>query len=280
MQVTYLGTTVLLFDDGIDQILFDAHITRPSIPTFLFGKMQTDEKAAEQIFQVHGMDRLRAIFISHSHHDHVLDMPFFANRTGADVYGSESTLNVARGGHVQEEKLHLFAAGKLVSIGEYRITVLPSRHSKPGCYNNDLGQEIIEPVVQPAGRKAFKEGGSYDFLVQHGKRTYLIRPSYNYIEGQLDGIKADVLFLGVAGITKSTEEERESFCRETLDKVQPKLVIPIHWDNFFTPLSKRQYAMPVFMESTREVHRLARQCCEERNIQYKIMLPQTKLGHV
>lgn len=31
MKVTYLGTTVLLFDDGKDQILFDAHVTRPSI---------------------------------------------------------------------------------------------------------------------------------------------------------------------------------------------------------------------------------------------------------
>ena len=30
MKVTFFGTTTLLFDDGKDQILFDAHITRPS----------------------------------------------------------------------------------------------------------------------------------------------------------------------------------------------------------------------------------------------------------
>lgn len=31
MKVTFFGTTTLLFDDGKDQILFDAHFTRPSI---------------------------------------------------------------------------------------------------------------------------------------------------------------------------------------------------------------------------------------------------------
>ena len=31
MKVTFFGTTMLLFDDGKDQILFDANVTRPSL---------------------------------------------------------------------------------------------------------------------------------------------------------------------------------------------------------------------------------------------------------
>ena len=38
MKVTCFGTTTLLFDDGRDQILFDAHLTRPSLARYLFGK--------------------------------------------------------------------------------------------------------------------------------------------------------------------------------------------------------------------------------------------------
>ena len=37
MKVTYFGTTTLLFDDGKDQILFDAHITRPSLGKYVLG---------------------------------------------------------------------------------------------------------------------------------------------------------------------------------------------------------------------------------------------------
>ena len=34
LKVTFFGTTVLLFDDGKDQILFDAHFTRPYLQKF------------------------------------------------------------------------------------------------------------------------------------------------------------------------------------------------------------------------------------------------------
>ena len=37
LKVTFFGTTTLLFDDGTDQILFDAHFTRPSLIKYIAG---------------------------------------------------------------------------------------------------------------------------------------------------------------------------------------------------------------------------------------------------
>ena len=37
MKVTFFGTTTLLFDDGTDQIFFDAHMTRPSLLKYICG---------------------------------------------------------------------------------------------------------------------------------------------------------------------------------------------------------------------------------------------------
>ncbi len=116
------------------------------------------------------MDRLKAIFISHSHHDHVMDMPLVGNRYNAAVYGSKSALNVARGGNVPEAKLVEFQADKTYTIGNYKIQVLNSLHSKPTILNNDLGQTIDKPLVQPAKLRNYKEGGSYDFY-HFGKST-------------------------------------------------------------------------------------------------------------
>ena len=74
MKVTYFGTTTLLFDDGKDQILFDCHFTRPSLPDYIRNKPTlSDEKMADRIFHLHKIKRLSAIFISHSHHDHVME---------------------------------------------------------------------------------------------------------------------------------------------------------------------------------------------------------------
>lgn len=37
LKVTYFGTTTLLFDDGKDQVLFDAHVTRLSVGKYARG---------------------------------------------------------------------------------------------------------------------------------------------------------------------------------------------------------------------------------------------------
>ena len=277
MKVTFFGTTTLLFDDGKDQVLFDAHLTRPSLFTYIFGSKETDEALAKQLLAKHPMDRLRAVFISHTHHDHVMDMPFIARETGAHVYGSTSALNVARGRQVPEGQLTAFRADETYDIGDFSVTVLASRHSKPTFLNNDLGQLIDRPLEKTAKLRDYKEGGSYDFLVKTKGKSYLIRPSFNYIEGQLDGYQADVLFLGVAGLAKADEATERIFFRETVEKVKPGLIIPLHWDNFFSPLDRPVTGMPKLIEKTDVVFfRLARYC-EAHDINCLIQIPRTSI---
>lgn len=277
MKVTFFGTTTLLFDDGRDQVFFDCHFTRPSLPRYIFGSAATDAAMADELLRAHGVDRLRAIFVSHSHHDHVMDAPYVASRCGAAIYGSASALNVARGGGVPEDRLTAFAGGETFEAGDYRVSVLPSRHSKPTLLNNDLGHTIDAPLAQPARLRDYKEGGSFDFLVESGGKQYLIRPSFNYIEGQLDGVRADVLFLGIAGLAKADAETEAKFFAETVEKVRPRLVIPIHWDNFFSPLDRPATGMPRFVERTEEAFfRLARYC-EQQRVNCLVQLPRTSV---
>ena len=171
MKVTFFGTTTLLFDDGRDQVFFDAHMTRPSLLKYICGSDVTDGQLVEDMLALHHIDRLRAIFISHTHHDHVMDAPFIANKTGATIYGSSSAMNVARGGDVPEAQLVQFQPNETYQVGGYSIKVIPSLHSKPTILNNDLGQTIDAPLRQPARLRDYKEGGSYDFYVEaEGKR--------------------------------------------------------------------------------------------------------------
>ena len=261
MKVTFFGTTTLLFDDGRDQVFFDAHMTRPSLLKYICGSDVTDGQLVEDMLALHHIDRLRAIFISHTHHDHVMDAPFIANKTGATIYGSSSAMNVARGGDVPGAQLVQFQPNETYQVGGYSIKVIPSLHSKPTILNNDLGQTIDAPLRQPARLRNYKEGGSYDFYVEAEGKRIMIRPSFNYVEGQMDDYRADVLFLGVAGLQKADTAMEAAFYRETIEKVDPKLVIPVHWDNFFSPLTKPVVGMPKLIEKTEVVFfRLARYC--------------------
>ena len=261
MKVTFFGTTTLLFDDGRDQLLFDAHMTRPSLFKYICGSEGTDTELVEKLLALHRVDRLRGIFISHTHHDHVMDAPYIANRTGATLYGSSSAMNVARGGDVPEARLVQFQPNETYRVGGYAVKVIPSIHSRPTILNNDLGMTIDAPLRQPARLRSYREGGSYDFYVEAEGKRFMIRPSFNYIEGQMDGYRADVLFLGVAGLQKASAAMEETFFRETIDRVAPKLVIPIHWDNFFSPLTRPVVGMPRLIEKTEVVfYRLAQYC--------------------
>lgn len=277
MKVTYLGTTVLLFDDGKDQILFDAYITRFSLFKCFVGKVKSNEKLVDKIIEQHNINRLKAIFVSHSHFDHVFDAPCIAHKTGAVIYGSSSTINVGVGENIPPEQLAEFESGQTYSVGDFKITVLSSIHSKPTILSLDLGQKIEKPLSQPCKRVEYKEGGSYDFLVEHCDKKYLIRPSFGYIEGQLDGINADVLFLGTAGFGKEDAATKEKFFAETVDKVKPETVIPLHWDSFFSSLEKPTKGMPKMIEDTNQVMFEVAEYLEKNNVNFLLQLPKTSI---
>ena len=278
MKVTFFGTTTLLFDDGKDQILFDAHITRPSLKKYVLRKkVGTNTALCDNLIKLHKIDRLRAIFISHTHHDHVMDAPYIANKCGAKIYGSDSAKNVALGGNVPPDNIVVFEHGSNFTIGEYKIRILKSLHSKPNIFNNDLGQTIDAPLRQPAKLRDYKEGGSYDFYVEAGNKKIMIRPSFNYIKGQMDGYQADVLFLGVAGLQKADEKTERVFFEETIEKLHPKLVIPVHWDNFFSPLTKPVVGMPRLVEKTEVVFYKLAKYCEAHGVDCVVQIPGTSL---
>ena len=50
LKITFFGTTTLLFDDGRDQIFFDAHFTRPSIEKYIAGaKAETNSELCDKL---------------------------------------------------------------------------------------------------------------------------------------------------------------------------------------------------------------------------------------
>ncbi|MCS7475823.1 MBL fold metallo-hydrolase [Umezawaea endophytica] len=235
VRVTFLGTTTLLVDDGVTQVLFDAFITDVPLTTALFGALRTDEDKVDRTLARVGADRVRAVFVSHSHYDHSLDAAYLARSTGAVLHGSESTLNIGRGGGVPEERLARYEVGRPVRIGDFTVTVLASKHS-PGTIGGD-GTPIARPLAQPARAGEYLEGGSFDFLVEQGGHSLLVKASAGFLPGGLDGIRADALFCGTAGSFGKDAAFREEFYRQVVSTVDPKLVVPLHWNDFFTPVT-------------------------------------------
>lgn len=249
VKVTFFGVSTLLFDDGETQILIDGFFSRPSLRQILFSEISSDTKLIDEIIAKYQMNRVKGIFVTHSHFDHAFDVAYTTQKTKAVLYGSLSTLNIGYGGGLKKEQTSEFKPNEPIQIGQFTVTVVPSKHSPDNALKDD-GVAIEKPLAQPAKIKAYSEGGSYDFLITHKEHSIYIKPSPNYIEGALDNLKADVLFIGIATVGKQKEDWQNKFYEQNVSKLKPKLIIPLHWDDFTRPLSEHLEMLPRFANYT------------------------------
>lgn len=250
VKLIFFGVSTLLIDDGETQLLVDGFFSRPSLWNVLTSKVATNEKLIDTIVAKYQMNRVAGVFVTHSHYDHAFDAAYVSKKTKATLHGSLSTLNIGRGGGLKEEQMALFRPGKEIQVGRFSITVVKSKHSPATLVNNDLGEIIDIPLLQPARVSKYVEGESCDFLIKHNGNSIYIKPSANYLEGVLDSIKADVLLLGIGAFGRQSESFKEEYYKQTVSALTPSLVIPLHWDNFFLPASKNLEMMPVLMDNT------------------------------
>jgi L-ascorbate metabolism protein UlaG (beta-lactamase superfamily) len=241
---TFLGVSTVLVTDGETALMTDGFFTRPSLAATLFGRVVPDPERIGAALTRAGVTRLAAVIVVHSHYDHVMDAPEVARRTGALLVGSESTANVARGWGLPEASIRVVRPGEPMRFGGFEVTLLRSRHFPHGMA---MG-EITTPLVPPARATAYREGGSYSVLIGHAGGSLLVQGSAGWVEGALHGRRADVVLLGVAGLGSKDETYRATYFREVVEAVAPRLVIPIHWDDFTLPLDQPLLPMPRILD--------------------------------
>ncbi|WP_441368345.1 MBL fold metallo-hydrolase [Acinetobacter lwoffii] len=252
LTVKFFGVSILLLDDGHDQILIDGFFSRPSLRQVITRPIQSDKLLLEQMVQCHELSRTQAILVSHSHYDHVLDVPALLEMLPETaVVGSPSTLNIARANpKVTPQQLQPIKPGQVQQWGHFQTTAIPSQHTPPTAINDDLGEELLRPLTLPAKFSEFKEGGSFDYLIEHAGHKILVKASTGFIPDQFKNLQVDTLFLGIAQLSRQSNDYQQHYLAETLQTLKPKVVIPIHWDDFFQPLSQPLQFLPRLADDT------------------------------
>jgi len=239
VTVRFTGTSTLLFSDGETDWMVDGWFSRPGPFALLFGTVAPDLEAIERGLAANEVDTLAAVFPMHSHYDHAMDAPEVARRTGAVLLGSESTANIGRGWGLPESQIQVVADRAPFQLGQFVITPVVSRHFEfpdPEFRERALGDPLITaPLVPPVSAFDYKLGQAYVLHVKHPKGSWLIVGSAGYLEGALEGFSADTVLLGVGGLGSQTDDYRENFWRETVGRVAPQRVIPIHYDSLTAP---------------------------------------------
>ena len=235
VTVRFTGSTTLLFDDGETSWMTDGWFSRPTFIEIITERLEPDLAAIGRGLKANDVDKLDAVIPLHSHYDHAMDSPEVARRTGAKLYGSESTANIARGWGLDESRIEVFTNKKPIVLGDFIITPIESNHFQfvdPEIARTALELPIIDsPLVPPAPITNYRVGKTYVLHVDHPLGSFAIVGSAGFVEGGLRGFKADVLFLGVGSLGEQSVEYRQKYWEETVGRLEPSTVIPIHYDS-------------------------------------------------
>ncbi len=236
------GSTVILVDPYISRILGPppplappyAKLPGDARPVYGWNDIAVPDVAA---IDAH-VPRANFILVTHTHYDHVLDVPHIAIRTHSTVIGTESTENVMRAYSVPEQQLITVRGGEDYDFGVFSVRVIPSLHS-PLDHKHYFSSETA-----PAGMKApltlqqmHPEGGTLAYLIRFHGHQILVFGGMNYIEREIEGLEPDVVLLGASSSRKEIYDYTGRLMR---DLHFPPLVIPTHWDNFFAPYAASQ----------------------------------------
>jgi L-ascorbate metabolism protein UlaG (beta-lactamase superfamily) len=251
VYLEYLGAAGWRITDGTTVILIDPYLSRilgpppPLAPPY--NRMPGDARPAygwndvavpdEAAIDAH-VPRADFILVTHTHYDHVLDVPHIAIKTHAAIIGTESTENMARAYSVPEEQLITVRGGEDYEFGAFSLKVIPSLHSAldhKRYFSSEKAPEGMKPPLTL--QQIHPEGGTLAYLIRfHGHRI-LAFGGMNYIEREMEGLRPDVVLVGAGGSRREIHDYTGRLMRAL---GYPPLVLPTHWDNFLAPYEASQ----------------------------------------
>ena len=255
LRIRWLGTFGYEISDAQTTILIDPFISRPKL-TQLLKPIVIDTGAVQHyLLSTIDLDKLQAILVTHSHYDHLEDVPYilaqYPDATKRPlVVGDPNTARIIHGyqdddsgidwadrsGGLEESRITTLDFDKddpmveIGTFGRFSVTAYKGQHPRYDYvpWRGPKGSDINKPPYNCWDYKLYNKQ-SIGYLVEtNGLRIYF-SDSPLIINPELIG-QVDILIQTITTRAKNNI----SSC---LAELKPEYYIPAHYDNFFKPLS-------------------------------------------
>ncbi len=235
VKITYLGTNGYLIQSGETSVVVDPYFTRVGLrSTILNAAMTPSRQAIDYATERAGFpSRVDVWLVTHSHMDHLFDVPTLQKQFGGKVVTSQTGKHLceAAAPDIRGRDIYSSESGKEYRFGKAKIHVLEARHDRifgqtpyPGLITESLGSPPSRP-------RDWKLGTPLAFLIEiGGKRIYV---ESGGMPGHFPSVSN--VDLAIIGVAVSDSQKRYA---DAVRVLNPRYVLPSHQDDFFIPIEK------------------------------------------
>lgn len=125
-----IGKNMTVFRYGDDMILIDAGLMFPEDDM-----LGIDLVIPDITYLVENKDKIKGIFLTHGHEDHIGALPYVMKQIDCPVYGTALTLGILQSrlkeNGVGNENLHVVKPGDKINAGAFKLDFIRVNHSIP-----------------------------------------------------------------------------------------------------------------------------------------------------
>ncbi len=220
MRFRWLGAAGVELENGGERLLVDPFFSRVPFRYLLFGRPVPDRGLTLRY-----LSPARAVLVTHSHYDHLMDVPVVCREFGASAYGSANTAAILSAHDVPSVNIHTIKPGDTFHEGPFSVEVFSGTHGPIAGgvpYQGILSNERKPPLRL----RDYRMDCMLSYRVSAGGISILFWNT----SSAANAPAADAL---VITLTRSPLR-----WKDVIAKVDPTVILPIHWDDFFAPLSR------------------------------------------
>jgi L-ascorbate metabolism protein UlaG (beta-lactamase superfamily) len=232
LEVEWLGVSGYRLTYEGHTLFIDPYLSRVPLRDLLLRRRALPDPAALERF-VHAPGKTVGVLVGHTHFDHAVDAPALARRLDCKAFGSASLVNLMAL-HGMAERAVEVEPYRVYELGPFEVSFTPSAHSKlllglAVPYDGELTCEHLDSL-SPA---AYRCGQVWGISIAVAGVRFYHQGSADLLDDAVRERGVDVFLAGVAGRSFT-----ERYWQRILPLLEPRAVVPTHYDNFFRPLGQ------------------------------------------
>jgi L-ascorbate metabolism protein UlaG (beta-lactamase superfamily) len=232
LELTWLGVSGYRLTYEGTSLFIDPYVSRVPLRSLLLRRPAMPDPAfIDRYLTAPGP--VAGVLVGHTHFDHAVDAPALAQRYGTKAYGSASLAHLMRLHGLGDRAVEV-VPHQPYELGPFVVRFVRSRHSKLLFGRKvPMDGELTCDHLDGLSPGAYKCGQVWGIHIEVAGITLYHQGSANLDDRELGSLPVDVFLAGVAGRSVTPH-----YWERILPRLDPRLVVPTHYDDFFAPLGR------------------------------------------